>query len=267
MPTGFYPRSTMDQTSVTPEDSIYDLSAIGSMDSEPHPMWDQWYFAGESSFNDPFPLHGNDCHQELGKIEGSIPEFIHHPLSSARTSSFLTQDSLEYQPGSDTTNPGESSSITENSLHPSPPQCEENGPYKSGSVNSSSRRSSTKKHQVKRPAAEEFHVDTTTHQCGIKENPASSPSETNAQMKKLRARNNHAAGKVRVKKREEERNLEITEKDMEQTNRELTADANELASQVHSLKMQLLQHVGCDCVLIQEYIASQAQRYVKTSTR
>jgi cell division protein FtsB len=86
-------------------------------------------------------------------------------------------------------------------------------------------------------------------------------------MKKLRAKNNRAAGKVRVKKREEERNLEITEKDMEQTNRELTAHANELASQVHSLKMQLLQHVGCDCVLIQEYIASQAQRYVKTSTK
>jgi hypothetical protein len=50
---------------------------------------------------------------------------------------------------------------------------------------------------------------------------------------------------------------------MEKTNRELTAQVKGLTDEIHNLKMQLLQHVGCDCVLIQEYITGEANRYIQ----
>ncbi|RBA09643.1 hypothetical protein FPRO05_14342 [Fusarium proliferatum] len=50
---------------------------------------------------------------------------------------------------------------------------------------------------------------------------------------------------------------------MEQINRELSTCATDLTLQVYNLKMKLLQHTDCDCALIQEYIASEAHRYIQ----
>ncbi|KAG8666867.1 hypothetical protein FPOAC2_12002 [Fusarium poae] len=251
----------MDQTQATFKDPTFDPSTIEGMNSEPPPTWDQWYFPGESIFNNPFPVDGNHCHYGLDEIEGFIPEFIHEPLSSVRTSSFMTQESLEHQPSSDTTNPDGSSNIEVTAFFPSPPQFETDKQYKEGSASSSYRRSFTETNQVEQSAEKQAHAS--TQQSETNKNGAFSPSGSDEQMKKLREKNSRAANKVRVRKRQVERNLETTEQNMEQTNRELTSRAKELGQQVHHLKMQLLQHVGCGCFLIQEYIASEAHRYIQ----
>jgi glutathione synthase/RimK-type ligase-like ATP-grasp enzyme len=50
---------------------------------------------------------------------------------------------------------------------------------------------------------------------------------------------------------------------MEQTNRKLSSSVSDLTQQVYELKMKLLQHTDCDCYLIQEYIANEANRYIR----
>ncbi|KAF5587111.1 uncharacterized protein FSUBG_11910 [Fusarium subglutinans] len=82
-------------------------------------------------------------------------------------------------------------------------------------------------------------------------------------IKKVRERNKRAATKVRIKQREQEKNLESAEKKLQEANHRLTECVKELTHQVHDLKMQLLQHGTCDCVLIQEYIGNEANRYVQ----
>ncbi|KAF5671227.1 hypothetical protein FHETE_4197 [Fusarium heterosporum] len=79
---------------------------------------------------------------------------------------------------------------------------------------------------------------------------------------RVKGRNGRAPSDVSIKKREKERKLESTEKEIEKAHRDLSACAEDLTQQVHKLKMDLLQHVDCDCVLIQKYIASEARRYV-----
>ncbi|KAF5559196.1 hypothetical protein FMEXI_69 [Fusarium mexicanum] len=85
-------------------------------------------------------------------------------------------------------------------------------------------------------------------------------------IKKVRERNKRAATKVRIKQREQEKNLESAEKKLQEANHRLTECVKELTHQVHDLKMQLLQHGTCDCALIQEYIGNEANRYVQETS-
>ncbi|KAG5745664.1 hypothetical protein H9Q70_011634 [Fusarium xylarioides] len=85
-------------------------------------------------------------------------------------------------------------------------------------------------------------------------------------IKKVRERNKRAATKVRIKQREQEKNLESAEKSLQETNHRLMECVKELTHQVHDLKMQLLQHGTCDCTLIQEYIGNEANRYVQETS-
>ncbi|KAF5559156.1 hypothetical protein FPHYL_7194 [Fusarium phyllophilum] len=85
-------------------------------------------------------------------------------------------------------------------------------------------------------------------------------------IKKVRERNKRAATKVRIKQREQEKNLESAEKSLQETNHRLTECVKELTHQVHDLKMQLLQHGTCNCTLIQEYIGNEANRYVQETS-
>ncbi|KAF4501805.1 hypothetical protein FAGAP_1949 [Fusarium agapanthi] len=85
-------------------------------------------------------------------------------------------------------------------------------------------------------------------------------------IKKVRERNKRAATKVRTKQREQEKNLESAGEKLQEANRRLTGCVTELTHQVHDLKMQLLQHGTCDCVLIQEYIGNEANRYVQETS-
>jgi hypothetical protein len=191
-----------------------------------------------------------------------MPDLSHGPSPTL----FFDHNALGYQPPpiSDPTQHGPSSNIAESQIHHSPIQYEAKRQKVSHgrriSVTPPSRRNSTKKHQTQRVSVREINMNTQEHE----EPSESPPSEIDTQAKiKKRESNRRAAIKVRSKKKVLEENLETIEKDMEKTNRELTTQVKGLTDEIHNLKMQLLQHVGCDCVLIQEYIHGEANRYIQ----
>jgi cell division protein FtsB len=78
----------------------------------------------------------------------------------------------------------------------------------------------------------------------------------------MQERNRVASNKFCVKKREEAKKFQADEENREQTNRKLSSSVSDLTQQVYELKMKLLQHTDCDCHLIQEYIANEANQYI-----
>ncbi|EXL39749.1 hypothetical protein FOCG_17660 [Fusarium oxysporum f. sp. radicis-lycopersici 26381] len=102
-----------------------------------------------------------------------------------------------------------------------------------------------------------------------KAKPASQPTsyplsddELAKYSKKIQERNRIASNKFRVKKREDAKKLQADKENMEQTNHKLLSSVSDLTQQVYELKTKLLQHNDCDCHLIQEYIANEANRYI-----
>jgi hypothetical protein len=102
---------------------------------------------------------------------------------------------------------------------------------------------------------------------GSQTKPASQPKEQSSPQsdyklddyrKKAQERNRIVSNKFRVKKREDAKRLRADEENMEQTNRKLSSTLADLTQQVYELKMKLLQHTDCNCHLIQEYIANEA---------
>ncbi|KAF5532476.1 transcription factor atf21 [Fusarium mexicanum] len=93
--------------------------------------------------------------------------------------------------------------------------------------------------------------------------PSPESEELDEHSKKVQERNRIASNKFRVKKREDAKKLRADEKDMERANRDLSSCVSELTMQVYELKMRLLQHTDCECHLIQNYIASEAHRYIQ----
>ncbi|KAF5696896.1 hypothetical protein FGLOB1_13171 [Fusarium globosum] len=89
-----------------------------------------------------------------------------------------------------------------------------------------------------------------------------SDDELDEYSRNIQERNRVASNKFRVKKREHAKKLRADEENMEQTNRKLLSSVSDLTQQVYELKMKLLQHTDCDCRLIQEYIANQANQYI-----
>jgi flagellar biosynthesis/type III secretory pathway M-ring protein FliF/YscJ len=75
-------------------------------------------------------------------------------------------------------------------------------------------------------------------------------------------RNRVAASKSRTKKREHTLRVQSEEQELERTNRNLSIYVTSLTREVQELKMKLLQHTDCDCSLIHDYLAAEAQRYV-----
>lgn len=239
-------------------DSMCDF---GNLNSEPTALWHRWSFASEPSYHGSYPHHQGDPHHGSVDMGQFMPDFSHGPSPTL----FFDHNALGYQPPpiSDPTQHGPSSNIIESPIHHSPIQYEAKKQKvshgKRTSVTPPSRRNSTKKHQTQRVSLREINMNTQEH-----EEPSESPPsdfDTQAKIKK-RESNRRAAIKVRSKKRVLEESLETTEKDMEKTNRELTAQVKGLTDEIHNLKMQLLQHVGCDCVPIQEYITGEANRYI-----
>lgn len=95
-----------------------------------------------------------------------------------------------------------------------------------------------------------------------KEPSPRSDDELDEYSKKFKERNRVASNKFRVKKRENAKKLRADEESMEQTNRKLLSSVSDLTEQVYEFKMKLLQHTDCDCRLIQEYLANEANRYI-----
>ncbi|KAF4345757.1 hypothetical protein FBEOM_275 [Fusarium beomiforme] len=75
-------------------------------------------------------------------------------------------------------------------------------------------------------------------------------------------RNRIAANKCRLRKRDEALALASREETMEDQNRYLMTCLDSLTVEVYHLKTQLLRHTECNCVLIQNYIANEAQKCV-----
>lgn len=82
------------------------------------------------------------------------------------------------------------------------------------------------------------------------------------QGKTHKERNRLAATKFRSRKREGTDKMKVDEEALERRNRQLSSSVKELTQEVYQLKMQLLKHSDCDCTLIQDYIQSEAHRYI-----
>ncbi|KAH6984226.1 hypothetical protein BKA56DRAFT_481950, partial [Ilyonectria sp. MPI-CAGE-AT-0026] len=75
-------------------------------------------------------------------------------------------------------------------------------------------------------------------------------------------RNRIAATKCRLRKRDEASALASRKQAMEDQNRYLSTCFDSLAAEVYYLKIQLLRHTDCNCLLIQECIANEAKKFV-----
>ncbi|KAH7119304.1 hypothetical protein EDB81DRAFT_815950 [Dactylonectria macrodidyma] len=83
------------------------------------------------------------------------------------------------------------------------------------------------------------------------------------QYKLIQKRNRIASNKFRIKKREHASQLKSKEEELERRHRDLSGCVTDLRCEVYELKVRLLQHTNCSCVLIQDYIASEAKRYIQ----
>ncbi|RBR20064.1 uncharacterized protein FIESC28_05343 [Fusarium coffeatum] len=247
---------SMDQSPASLIDQGCDF---GNFNPEPTTLWSPWYLAGDANFHGGFPMHQDDSRHGSLDMGHYIPELSHDPHSNT----FWAHDSMASQPPpipiSDSTQHERSSSIAESSIRRSSTKSEakkRKSIYtEDTTLSPPSRRGSTRKPHAHRESLTEIDMN-------IQEE--SPPSEVDTQArKKLRERNRRAAIKVRTKKKVQEENLETAERDMEMRHRELSASVKGLTDEIHHLKMQLLQHVGCDCALIQEYITGEANRYVQ----
>jgi hypothetical protein len=52
------------------------------------------------------------------------------------------------------------------------------------------------------------------------------------------------------------------EQELEQTNHDLSICLTNLTHEVQELKMKLLQHIDCDCLLTHDYLTAETQRYI-----
>ncbi|KAJ4135251.1 hypothetical protein NW768_004873 [Fusarium equiseti] len=249
----------MDQSSITLLDPMCDFA---NLNSEPPAAWNQWCFPGEPNFHASYPVHGSNSHH--GSVD--MGQYISSLIQDSHSNFFPAHNFMPQQPtpSSDLTHQGPSSRLSESPIHHSPIQGElkkqEASHARNLSVSSSSRRNSTRKHQARRVSIRELNMNAQDCEEQLESLPSAFDTEAK---KKKRESNRRAAIKVRSKKRVLEEDLETTEKYMEKTNRELTAQVKGLTDQIHTLKMQLLQHVTCDCVLIQEYITGEANRYIQ----
>ncbi|KAH7113357.1 hypothetical protein EDB81DRAFT_670322 [Dactylonectria macrodidyma] len=94
-------------------------------------------------------------------------------------------------------------------------------------------------------------------------NGAHSAQQRDDHIKVIQERNRIASNKLRAKKREALLRLKSSEKDIERIQRDLSTCVADLTLEVYELKMQLLQHSGCNCALIQNYLVHESQRYIQ----
>ncbi|SCO87709.1 uncharacterized protein FRV6_11836 [Fusarium oxysporum] len=258
----------MDQSAARSSDPTYGLSAIDNFDTVSHPLWDQWYFAGQPSFLDSSAADASNSQPEFNNVEDFSTDCIYTLASTELTGSAFSQEYPAPQDTFKSTNPEESPSDTDGQLYSLSILLdkEKRKPdHIKDDVAKSSKHNSTKKGKAN---AAEKEVDVNKKErSNINEATETSlsfpPLENDINTRKVKERNRRAANKVRVRKREEERSLESTFNDIEKINRNLSACVKDLNQQVHDLKTSLLQHVDCDCTLIQEYIAHEAHHYVQ----
>ncbi|KAH8659721.1 hypothetical protein BGZ61DRAFT_565060 [Ilyonectria robusta] len=92
---------------------------------------------------------------------------------------------------------------------------------------------------------------------------AHSVQQHDDRIKVIQERNRIASNKFRAKKSEDLLRLKSSEQDIEHIHRDLSTCVANLTLEVYELKMQLLQHSGCNFALIQSYLVHESQRYVQ----
>ncbi|KAK1574069.1 bZIP transcription factor [Colletotrichum navitas] len=92
-----------------------------------------------------------------------------------------------------------------------------------------------------------------------------SGSTVNDKKNRIRARNREAAYKCRQKKQKGIEELQTQEAVMENINKSLNSEAAQLRGEILMLKNMVLQHGGCGCPYIEEYISGAAQNLVQSS--
>ncbi|KAF4947295.1 hypothetical protein FSARC_14012 [Fusarium sarcochroum] len=260
----------MAQSTAPPMDPMYEPSAIDNFDNIPHPAWEQYWTIGQPNFpGSSEAFRGNVQH------EHETGDFISNYAYTPATTNLTSSGSI-FSQGYPT--PPRTSELTS----PENPPSNSDGRRRSSSMQldnqkrkptrtkrdlaKSSGRDFSKQVKAKR-ATGDVHGDIKRGGSIYKaaERDLSSLQHVNNEhTRKHQERNRRATNKFRNRKREDQRNLESAEKDMEQVNRDLSTCATDLKNQVYNLKMKLLQHTDCDCTLIQEYIANNANRYIQT---
>ncbi|KPM35591.1 hypothetical protein AK830_g10976 [Neonectria ditissima] len=97
---------------------------------------------------------------------------------------------------------------------------------------------------------------------GCEVSPITKPSKRQDTQQRHQS-NRVAAHKFRTKKNEASQRLKMDKKNKEKVNSELISCVADLTLEIRDLKMQLLQHTDCKCVLIQKYIAHEAKQFVE----
>jgi hypothetical protein len=250
-------------------DPMYEPSAIDNFDTMLHPAWEQCWAVDQPNFPDSSEASGGNVQHEY-EIEDFVSNYAYTPAPTNLTGSGSIF-SQEYP------TPPRTSELTSPENPPSNPD----GRRRSSSTQSdnqkrkptrtkrdpakSSGRDSSKQVKAKR-ATGDVRGDIKrggSIKKAAERNLSSLQHANNEHTGKHQERNRRASNKFHNRKRENQRNLESAEKDMEQVNRDLSTCATDLKSQVYDLKMKLLQHTDCDCALIQEYIANNANRYIQ----
>ncbi|KAF5591716.1 transcription factor atf21 [Fusarium pseudocircinatum] len=270
----------MQRAPTTHEDQPYDMSALGNLDATTQFLGDQWYLASNDG----------SCQYLVTETGNYIPRLLGDPTlvqwpepllspeltttqqdpSLAITTSPASNiecrpDSLIHQQASQSTTISSSPSVIEYHVSPST-QSDSKKRRVSSSVDSTMTLSQGDHTTSPNTEISVQEAGPSMKRRGTAPAATAGPAKDPAYIKKVRERNKRAATKVRLKQRETEKNLASAEKDLQEKNHRLTECVKELSHQVHDLKMQLLQHGTCDCVLIQEYIGKEANRYVQETS-
>ncbi|KAK1979067.1 hypothetical protein LZ30DRAFT_597765 [Colletotrichum cereale] len=100
---------------------------------------------------------------------------------------------------------------------------------------------------------------------GVDEDADERGGTVNDKKNRIRARNREAAYKCRQKKQKGIEELQTQEAMVENINKSLNNEAAQLRGEILMLKNMVLQHGGCGCAYIEEYISGAAQNLVHSS--
>ncbi|KAJ9416786.1 hypothetical protein QL093DRAFT_2398724 [Fusarium oxysporum] len=90
-----------------------------------------------------------------------------------------------------------------------------------------------------------------------------STQQSSDRVKKVQEQNRIRASKSRIQQREEVSSLTSRTHELARIRRELSTCVAELSLEVCELKMQILQQSGCNCPLMQNYLAHTSRQYVE----
>lgn len=258
----------MAQSAAQLMDLTYEPLAIGDVDTMLYLAWEQNLATDQPSFPGSSKASDGNVQQEY-KVLDFVSNYTDTPTSTNLAGSIFSQ---EYP------TPPRTSELTSPEVSPGNSDGRQRSPLRQSNNRRKRKLTRTKRDPTKsygRDSSKQVEAKGATGDArgdmkrgrtinkAAERNLSSLQHVNSEHNRKRQERNRRASNKFRNKKREDQRNLESAEKNMEQVNHDLSICATDLKSQVYNLKMKLLQHTNCDCALIQEYIANNANRYIQ----